>query len=61
MDIKSNIDCFGAAQPAGSVFQSNCVMVDQPQKVFSKGHMGSNCPKAYKDSSNVLKEMVKLT
>ena len=30
---------FGAAQPAWSVLQSNCVKADQPQKVFNKGHM----------------------
>ena len=39
MDIKSNTDCFGAEQPAWIVLQSDCVMVDQPKKVFSKGHI----------------------
>ena len=36
---------------------------DQPPKVFNEGHiiMRSNCPKAYKASCNVLKEIVKLT
>ena len=28
---------FGAAQPAWSVLQSDCVMADQPQKVFNEG------------------------
>ena len=30
---------FGAAQPAWSVLQSDCVMADQPQKVFNEGHI----------------------
>ena len=38
---------------------------DQPQNIFNEGHIyhdaWSNCPKAYKASSNMLKEIVKLT
>ena len=30
---------FGAALPAWSVLESDCVMADQPQKVFNKGHI----------------------
>ena len=29
----------GTAHPAWSVLQSNCVLVDQPQKGVSKGHV----------------------
>ena len=52
-----------AAQPGWSVLQSDCVIADQPKKVFSEGHiiMWSNCPKPYKASSNALKAIVELT
>ena len=30
---------FGAAQLAWSVLQSDCDMADQPQNVFSEGHI----------------------
>ena len=30
---------FGAAQPAWSVLQSDCVMADQTQNVFNEGHI----------------------
>ena len=36
-------------------------MADQPQKVFNEGHICDQMSKAYKASSNVLKEIVKLT
>ena len=54
---------FGAAQPAWSVLQSNCVMVDQrtsPKRFSTRVTYVIKLSKAYKASSNVLKEMVKL-
>ena len=52
---------FGAAQPAWSVLQSDCVMADQPKKFSTRVTYVIKLSKAYKASSNVLKEIVKLT
>ena len=52
--------CFGAAQPAWSVYQTDCHGGPAP-KCFQQGsHMWANHSKAYKASSNVLKEIVQL-
>ena len=61
--LLSRFKFFGAAQPAWSVLQSDCVMADQPQKVVNEGHSNYviKLSKAYKASSNVLKEIVKLS
>ena len=37
--LLSRFKFFGAAQPAWSVLQSDCVMADKPQNVFNEGHI----------------------
>jgi len=49
------------AQPVWSVLQSDCVMADQPQKFSTWVTYVIKLSKAYKTSSNVLKEIIKLS
>ena len=60
--LLSRFKMFGAAQPVWSVLQSDC-RGGPARKVFSEGHINYviKLSKAYNASSNVLREIVKLT